>query len=147
MKKLVETKVYLPAELARAVDQLAARSRRPKSEIVRAAVASFMSADGADQLEAAIGRRLDRISRQLERLERDLGISNEAHALFIRAWLSATPALPEAGRASAEAKGRERYLGFVEALGRRLAAGRSLAKEVLEEVPAVGGEEPMPRSR
>ena len=129
------TKVYLPGDLVRALDQLAARSRRPKSEIVRAAVSSFMSADGPDSLEAALGRRLDRMSRQIERLERDIGISNEAHALFIRAWLSATPALPPEARAAADAKGRERYLGFVEALGRRLAAGRSLAKEVLEDVP------------
>lgn len=135
MSKVFQTKVYLPADQLRALDLLAARTGRPKSEIVRAAVASFLSADGPDQLEAALGRRLDRIARHLERLERDLAISNEAHGLFVKAWLTATPAVPGAGRAAAEAKGRERYAGFIEALGRRLAAGRSLAKEVLEESP------------
>lgn len=133
MSRLLETKVYLPPDLVRALDLFATRTRRPKSEIVRAAVASFLSADGPEQLEAALGRRLDRMSRQLERLERDVTIADEALALFIRAWLIATPAVPEQTRVAAEAKGRERYLGFVEALGRRLAAGRSLAKEVLEE--------------
>lgn len=133
MTKLVETKVYLPPELARGLEAMAARSRRPKSEVMRAAVASFLSPDGPDQMEAALGRRLDRMSRQVERLERDIGIANEAMALFVRAWLTATPAVPDDGRAAAEARGRERYLGFIEALGRRLASGRSLAKEVSED--------------
>lgn len=132
---MIETKVYLPPDLARAVAQLAARTRKNKSEIVRAALASFLSPDASEQMEAAIGRRLDRTSRQIERLERDISIANEALAMFIRAWLTATPALPEVGRAAAEAKARERYQGFVQALGRRLAAGRSLAKEVLEDRP------------
>lgn len=138
MSKAFQTKVYLAADQLRALDLLAARTGRPRSEIMRSAVASFLSADGPDQLEAAIGRRLDRIVRHLERLERDLAISNEAHGLFIKAWLTATPAQPDAARAAAEAKGRERYAGFVQALGRRLAAGRSLAKEVLEDTPGEG---------
>jgi hypothetical protein len=140
---LIETKAYLTADLVRALDLFSARSGRPKSEIVRAAVASFLSADGPDRLEAALGRRLDRIVRQIERLERDLAIGTEAQALFVRAWLTATPAVPEAARVAAEAKGRERYAGFVEALGRRLAAGRSLAKEALEDFePAAGPPSP-----
>jgi predicted transcriptional regulator len=130
---LIETKAYLTGDLVRSLDLFAARTGRPKSEIIRAAVASFLSADGPDRLEAALSRRLDRIVRQMERLERDLAIGTEAQALFVRAWLTTTPAVPETGRAAAEAKGRERYAGFVQALGRRLAAGRSLAKEALED--------------
>ena len=133
MTRLSETKVYLSAELLRAVDQLAARNRRSRSEILRAAVLSFVSLDAPEALEAALGRRLDRTSRQIERLERDVAIGTEAIGLFVRAWLTATPSLPEQGRAAAEAQGRERYRGFVEALGRRLAAGKSVAKEVLED--------------
>jgi hypothetical protein len=37
-------------------------------------------------------------------------------------------------------KGRERYDGFVEALGRRLARGRKLADEVSRDVAAVAPE-------
>jgi hypothetical protein len=127
----VQTKVFLPPDLVRRLDDRAARTRTAKSEIARAAVASFLS---------ALGRRLDRMSRQLERLERDLGIALEAQALFLRAWLTATPPVPEAARAAYEAKGRERYAGFLDALGRRLAAGRSLAAEVLEDRPSGEGE-------
>ena len=38
-------------------------------------------------------------------------------------------------RDAARAKGRERYEGFVETLGRRLAKGKTLTKEVLQDVP------------
>lgn len=134
----IETKVYLPADLARALDEMAARTRRPKSEVVRAAVASFLSPDGSERMEAAVTRRLDRMSRQIERLERDMTIGNEAIALFIRAWLTATPPLPEGAQAAAQAKGRERYEGFVDALGRRVASGRTFAREVLDDSQAAG---------
>ena len=84
--------------------------------------------------EAAIVRRLDRLTRAVERLERDVTISTEAVALFVKFWLPTTPPLPDAIREAAQAKGRERYDGFVEALGRRLAKGSTLTSEVSEEI-------------
>jgi hypothetical protein len=103
---------------------------------VEAALASHLSPDGADRLEAALARRLDRMTRQLERLERHVTISNEALALFIRFWLTSTPPLPHTAQPGAQAKGRERYEGFVEALGRRLARGRTLADELVTDIAA-----------
>src|SRR5208337_2283534 len=47
---------------------------------------------------AALARRLDRMTRQVERLERDLTISAEALALFIRFWLTITPPLPDSAQ-------------------------------------------------
>ena len=114
----------------------AARRNKSLSLVAEAAIASFLSADGPDRLEAAISRRLDRQSRQTERLERDLGISVEMLALFVRHWLTVTPLSPDSSQA-AQAKGRERFEGFVEALGRRLASGRSIAREISEDIPAV----------
>jgi hypothetical protein len=54
----------------------------------------------------------------------------------VRFWLTSTPALPEAALAAAKTKGRERYEGFVEALGRRLARGRRLADEISRDIDA-----------
>jgi hypothetical protein len=90
-------------------------------------------------MEAALGRRLDRLTRQVERLERHVTISNEALALFVRFWLTVTPPLPDTAQPAAQAKGRERYEGFVEALGRRLAKGQSLAQEISQDVIPKGG--------
>lgn len=133
--KLIQTKVFLPPDLVRELDVRSRRLRIAKSEAARLALAAWLSPDGSEQMEAALGRRLDRMTRQMERLERDLSIANEALALFIRAWLTATPPAPEgAARLAMEAKGRERYEGFIEALGRRVASGRSLSREVMEDV-------------
>ena len=127
----------LPPDLARKLADYAARKRVPQALVVEAAIASHLSPDGADRLEAALARRLDRMTRQMERLERHVAIANEAIAVFVRFWLTSTPALPDAALAAAQTKGRERYNGFVEALGRRLARGRSLADELSRDIPSV----------
>src|SRR5580700_11652693 len=124
----------LPPDLAGKLADYAARKGATQSLVVEAALASYLSPDGADRLEAALARRLDRMSRQVERLERHVTISNEALALFVRFWLTSTPPLPDTAQAAAQAKGRERYEGFIEALGRRLARGRTLADEVVVDI-------------
>jgi predicted transcriptional regulator len=120
----------LPPELAGKLADYAARKHVPQALVVEAALASHLSPDGADRLEAALARRLDRMSRQIERLDRHVTISNEAIAVFVRFWLTSTPPLPDTALSAAQTKGRERYEGFIEALGRRLARGRKLSDEV-----------------
>src|SRR6185295_15054155 len=124
----------LPPDLAGKLADYAARKRVPQALVVETALASHLSPDGADRLEAALARRLDRMTRQIERLERHVTISNEALALFVRFWLTVTPTLPDTAQPAAQAKGRERYDGFVEALGRRLAKGQTLAQEISQGV-------------
>lgn len=126
--------VYFPPELLRQLIDLADRKRLSRSSIVEAAVISFLSPDGADRTEAAFTRRLDRLSRQIQRLERDLSIATETLALFVRFWLTVTPQLPADAQAAAQVKGRERFEGFVEALGRRLAQGRTLLHDIPRDI-------------
>ncbi len=122
--------VYVDAALMDRLEALARKQRQPKSTVAEAAILSFLTNDDADRWEAAIGRRLDRLVRQVERLERDQTFAVETLALFIRAWLTATPVLPDAQQTAAQAKGRERYESFLEALGRRMARGTRLSDEV-----------------
>lgn len=124
----------LPPDLAGQLADYASRKRVPQALVVETALSSYLSPDNSERMEAAIGRRLDRLTRQLERLERHVTISNEAIALFVRFWLTITPALPDTAQSAAQAKGRERYQGFVEALGRRLAKGQTLAQEISQDV-------------
>ena len=124
----------LPPELAGQLADYAGRKRVPQALIVETALSSYLSPDNSERMEAALGRRLDRLTRQLERLERHVTISNEALALFVRFWLTVTPPLPDTAQNAAQTKGRERYEGFVEALGRRLAKGQTLAQEISHDV-------------
>jgi hypothetical protein len=126
--------VYLDPPVMRSLIDYADRRGKSKSLIAEAAIASFLSPDAAERQEATLARRLDRLVRQTERLERDVGITVETLALFVRFWLTATPALPEQAQAAARAKGSERYHAFIEALGRRIAKGPTLLREVSVDV-------------
>ena len=124
----------LPVEMITRINELSERRKIPRSAIVEAAVASFLSPDAADRREAAFTRRMDRLSRQSQRIERDLGITAETLALFVRFWLTITPPLPADAQAAAQVKGRERFEGFVETLGKRLQKGQSFLREIPDDV-------------
>jgi hypothetical protein len=126
--------VYLPPELLQQIADLADRRKLSQSAIVEAAITSFLSPDGADRREAAFARRLDRLTRQVQRLERNVGITMETLALFVRFWLTVTPPPPDDAQSAVQAKGFQRYEGFVEALGRRLQKGQSFLNEIPEDV-------------
>ena len=136
MKK-VQLSIYLDPEIFAGLEAFAQRQGKSKSLVAEAAIGSFLSPDDSDRREAAIAKRLDRIVRVLERLERNDGITLETIALFIRFWLTSTPALPEHSSPAARAKGAERYDRFVDALGRRLSSGSTVLKEVSIESPEV----------
>jgi|TARA_B100000378_G_scaffold132743_2_gene107271 predicted transcriptional regulator len=120
----------LPPSLSRQLADYAGRKRVSQASIVEAAIASFLSPDGSERLEAAFSRRLDRISRQIDRLDYHVEVGNEAFALYLRRWLEATPALPAGGREAARIEGETRFDHFVEALARRLENGRRLSEEL-----------------
>jgi len=129
--------VYLETPTYNDLAAHASRRGHPKSLVAEAAIASFLSPDAAGRQEAAIAKRLDRIVRVLERLERNDGIALETLALFVRAWLTANPATTDQASAAARAKAAERYDRFVEALGRRLSSGTSFSCEIAQDNPLV----------
>jgi predicted transcriptional regulator len=133
MARKAKISFYLDPATLSALEAFAAERAKSRSLVAEAAILSFLTPDDSDRREAAIAKRLDRLTRAVERLERNDGITLETFALFVRFWLTATPSLPEQTSAAARAKGAERYDRFVEALGRRLSSGASLLKEVALE--------------
>ena len=126
--------IYLDPPVTKALVEYAARRELSRSLVAEAAIASFLSPDAAERQEAAMLKRIDQIDRRLNRLERDLGISVETLAVFVRFWLTTTPQLPEPAQAAARAQSGKRYDAFVAALGRRLAQGPRLRAEIPEDV-------------
>ena len=117
----------LPPDLSGQLADYAARKRVSQALIVETALASFLSPDGSERMEAAFSRRLDRLNRQADRLDYHVEVTTEALALFIRFWLTANAPLPDTTQAAAQAMGKERYEGFVEALTRKLESGSRFA--------------------
>jgi predicted transcriptional regulator len=133
-RKKTQISVYLDPDIMAMLADYAARREQSQSMIAEAAIASFLSPDDAERREAVVAKRLDQIDRRVARLERDVGISVETLAIFVRFWLATTPALPEPAAQAARAKAGERYEAFIAALGRRLAKGPKLRQEVPEDV-------------
>ena len=121
----------LPPALSRQLADYAGRKRVSQASVVEAAIASFLSPDGSERMEAAFSRRLDRISRQIGKLDYHIEVGNEAFALYLRRWLAVTPAIPLEANAAARADAEKRFDFFVEALARRMETGRHLADDLI----------------
>jgi uncharacterized protein (DUF2164 family) len=126
--------VYLESDHDTRLAEFCAMRGLSKSAMVAAALGSFLSPEGADRREAAIARRLDKITAQFERLTRDQTILVETVALFVRHQLSVTAPLPESHQEAARAQGRARFQQFIEQLARHLQRGGSLVKDLAEEI-------------
>ena len=129
--------VYFDPALLKQIEALSLRRKVSKSAIVEAAVASFLSGDTSEKLEAAMSRRLDKLGRQIDTLDEDLAVLGEAVSLFVQFWLLVTPPVPDGAQASAKVKGAERFKGFMQTLGRRLATGDRFLKELSRDVESV----------
>ncbi len=91
--------VYFDPALLKQIEALSLRRKVSKSAIVEAAVASFLSGDTSEKLEAAMSRRLDKLSRQIDGLDEDLAVLGEAVSLFVQFWLLVTPPVADGAQA------------------------------------------------
>jgi predicted transcriptional regulator len=130
----VKRSIRLRTDLVRRLADHAAARSTSQAAIIEAALESFLSPDAAERLEAALARRLDRLTRDLGRLEWHVELSNETLALFVRNWLNATPALPDSATQAARAQGRERWERFVDMLNRRMELGPRFRNEIAQDV-------------
>lgn len=133
--------IFIEPEYARRLEDVSAHRGVSKSSVIAAALSSFLSPDAMDQREAAMAKRLDRLSRQFDRLERDQSILIEALALYVRHYLTLALPVPESQQEAVRAQGRARYAQFIEQLARHIQRGRSLVREIHEEIGPVDGAE------
>ena len=122
--------LYLDDELSERLDALAAKPGSSKSAIVADALRAYLVRRGSKELDDLLKVRLDRMTAQMGRVERDVQILLETLALFIRYEFTVTPQLPESEQAAARAVAQDRYQAFIEQVGRRIAAGRTVEREL-----------------
>ncbi|TWG92026.1 hypothetical protein L598_005200000090 [Mesorhizobium sp. J18] len=137
MKPLrIRHQFLLDPELSDKLDQLSCHPSTTKSEIVAKAVQAFIDQRGENELDRRYGKRLDRISRDLERVRRDTEMILESLALFIRFSITLHAHSPVPDKAT-QAVAQERFQKFVEQVGRRIASGK---RALRDEESAGGGE-------
>jgi len=125
--------LYIDDELSERLDALAAKPGSSKSAIVSDALRAYLARRGSKELDDMLKVRLDRLTTQQGRIERDVQILLETLALFIRYEFTVTPQLPESEQAVARAVAQDRYQAFIEQVGRRIAAGRTVEHDLSPE--------------
>ena len=121
---LVRHQLFLSRALSERLETLSRGPGASKSKILAEALGLFLDRKGADALEQHFAHRLDRLSNQLARIERNGQVELESLALFIRYMLTVNAPLPEGDKVS-QAIGRDRFAAFVARVGQQLASGRS----------------------
>ena len=114
------------ALLCRAV----AKGGASKASVVDAALKSLLDAKAEETALAKIDKRLDTLTRAMERVADESLAQTETLALFVLYYLCVTPPLPETARAAAEAVGQRRFEHFIAEVGKRL-AGKSRYTDAL----------------
>ncbi len=122
--------LYIDLELSQQLNKLAKKPGVTKSAIMVEALKSHIERRDRNAYEESLKPRLDRLSKQLGRIERDQRVLVETVALYIRFHFSVLPPLPEADRAAAHALAQERFQAFIDQVGRRVAGGRSTADDI-----------------
>jgi hypothetical protein len=129
----IRHQLFLDADLSARLEALAVKPGASKSAILADAVAAWLNRRGAQELDERFGLRLNRLSGQLERIERDGQVLLESLALFIRYQLTVTAPLPEPDK-GARAVGQDRFQKFIDQVGRQMAGGsRTLGRPASEE--------------
>jgi hypothetical protein len=124
---------YSSHKVAKCLSDGAARTGGSKAAIVDAALGAFLAPEDHERRDAAILKRLNRIDDRLDRLERNVMISAETLALFVRYFMTVTPPVPDQDRSSLQAKGRDRFEHFLEQVAKRIASGRVVFDDMIKE--------------
>jgi hypothetical protein len=122
-------------------DRLEAAAQAPgttKAAIVEAALNRFLDPAAEIVDDAALMRRLNSVSGQLDQLQRDLKLVNETVALHARYHFAVTPPMPQSLQRAACQLGLERFEVFAEQIQGRAELNTPLIQETLDRLSERG---------
>ena len=129
--------IYLEPKISERLTALAEKPGTTISNVIGDALRAYFERQGGDALEDRFKTRLDTITAQLNRIERDQRIDLESLALWIRYQLTLSNPVPPGQWAALQAIGAERFQKFIEEVGRRIANGTSTSVEVMQRAQKV----------
>ena len=120
---------YVPPDLAEAIKRLAAIEGVSVSDLVEDAVAKFLHTTRGEAEHAALMAKLETMQRRLIAVERSQETLFELTAHAARFSMSMAPDVPDAERTRINARGAERFANVIDAIVKRLGAGKSVWKD------------------
>jgi hypothetical protein len=124
---------YLTPALRKRLRLYASRRGSTESSVVERALVDHLDGDVTDR--ALILRRLDRQSRGLTTLQRDVELLAQGFGLFVQLWFAHTPRIADDSRAAAEKEALRRYSQFLDHVVSEIAAGRRFARDESSDEP------------
>ena len=112
--------------------QLKKESRLPGrtvSSIIEAALQEYF--DDAKDFPLVL-RRLDRIQRAIERVERDQQMLTEAFAVFVQIWFAHTPKIDSDSKNAAQRQAMDRYNQFVDFVAKKITSGHRFIDDMAQ---------------
>lgn len=120
----------LPRELVRRMRGYASGKGASQSAVIQTALEKYL-ADATDA--TMIARRLDRVSRAMTGVRRDVGVLADAIGVYVQVWLAHTPRIADAERPGAEKAALARFAQFTEHVATRFATGQSFMSDLVRD--------------
>jgi hypothetical protein len=121
---------YILRELAHRLAKYAVTHGTTDSAVVEAALRQLL--DGTND-HVQLLRSLDRNARALERLQRDLELSMETFAIWVRFWFAHTPPIAEDAKRAARALVDGRYRQFANHVADQFNQGKRFIDDLPQE--------------
>jgi hypothetical protein len=126
--------VRLSKEMYEELEYFCKKNRNiSKGKVTEASLKKFLQRNTDDDL---ILRRLERVTRTLERQDRDNDILMEAFSAFVKIWMAHTPRIPDEHREAAKSSAAARYHDFVNHVSRQVSLGHRFVDDLVQDVPA-----------
>jgi predicted transcriptional regulator len=127
---------YLTPALRKRLRLYASRRGSTESSVVERALVDYFDGDVTDR--ALILRRLDRQTRGLATLQRDVELLAQGFGVFVQLWFAHTARIADDSRAAAEKEALRRYSQFLDHVVSEIASGRRFAREASPDQPEDG---------
>lgn len=128
--------IYLSEEIYERIQGYSEKPGWTTSKLVETALTVWFSHEDGDQRDAALVKRLDKLSRQMEVSQSNQIVTSEAVSLLAQYVMTLMPPIPEADIKAAKALGSYRHESYVKSLKTILSDGERVLFRAMGDVKA-----------
>ncbi len=121
---------YLPERLYDRFKGYCSKMGVTESSVVEEALTRFLDEQGDMPL---VLRKIDRQTRSIERIDRDVKALSEAFSVFVQIYFAHTPEIAAEDKAVAQHDARNRYVKFIDYVAEQISAGRTLVDDLVQD--------------